>query len=363
MRLQFSAGSVGQSPERLSAPVADRGRPSPVPPSQSGSGSASNLRVAQMNMWNFFDTVDDPAIEDKLPTAVEYRTKIEKIARSISQELGNPDIISLNEIENERVLADLLQHPLLADSGYRSIVGTLNDGRGIRVGMLYRDAKLDVVKVSEFNPKVQLSDPGRGQLDQSLLYARAPLIVDFHVRGVAQATEGVANLTVVTNHFKSKLGGDGPEVRRVAQGEHLAGWVDARRAASPNVPIMVVGDLNATYEDGAYKKLAFRPDGSPRMTDVVERLPESDRYTYIYRGRKDLLDHMLVTPEWAQALKNVRIPHFNTAKGAMAYASDPTKTAGTSDHDPIVADFDLARLIRGGAGVAQARTAPLMLAS
>ena len=160
---------------------------------------------------------------------------------------------------------------------------------------------------------------------------------------------------MIANHFKSKLGGNGPEARRQAQGQTVGEWVDARRAANPNVPIMVLGDLNATYDDGAFKKLALRPDGSTRLQDVPMSIPADDRYTFIYRGRKDMLDHMMVTPEWSNALIKAQIPHFNTASGAMNSVSNPKVAAGVSDHDPTVADFDLSKLISGHAPVASAR--------
>ncbi len=327
----------------------------PAAEGKAAAQDAGSLRVAQFNLWNFFDTADDPNTEDKVPSAQEYQVKLAKVARAIGGELGAPDIISLNEIENERVLDDLLKQPEMQALGYQRIVGDLNDRRGIRVGMLYRSSRLDPVNVSQINPKIDLPDPASGQFDPTVLFARAPLIVDFALRGAAQAAEGAAHLTVVANHFKSKLGGNGPEERRQAQGKIMGEWVDARRAAQPGVPIMVVGDLNATYQDGAFKNLANHPDGTARLTDIPLSIPEGDRYTYIYRGRKDMLDHMLVTPEWKDALTSVRIPHFNTAKGAMNHVPDPTKAAGVSDHDPMVADFDLSKLLRPSAGAVGAQ--------
>lgn len=345
------AGVFGGANGRPASAVEHGSRPAPA-----GTPDASNLRVAQFNLWNFFDTDDDPATEDKVLSPQDYKTKLAKVALAIASELGTPDIISLNEIENERVLDDLLQQPAMQAAGYKRIVGDLNDRRGIRVGMLYRDAKLEPVKVSQINPHISLPDPANGQVDPTLLFARAPLIVDFALRGAAQASEGVAQLTVIANHFKSKLGGNGPEARRQAQGQTVGELVDARRAANPNVPIMVLGDLNATYDDGAFKKLAQRADGSARLQDVPLSIPSDDRYTYIYRGRKDMLDHMMVTPEWASSLVKARIPHFNTASGAMGDVSNPKVAAGVSDHDPMVADFDLSKLISKGQPVAVARS-------
>ena len=162
--------------------------------------------------------------------------------------------------------------------------------------------------------------------------------------GALQAAVGVSQITMIANHFKSKLGGAKPEPRRQAQGAFVGDMVDQRRAANPSVPVIVLGDLNASYQDGAFQKLATRADGSQRLADMPMRLDAADRYTYSYRGSHDMLDHLLVTPELEAAATSVHIPHFNTPKDAPKRAGDATVPDGVSDHDPIVVDFDLSKL-------------------
>lgn len=302
------------------------------------------LRVAQMNLWNLFDTVDNPATGDKVLTPQEYEVKLEKIANAISK-LGRPDVISVNEIENEQVLSDLLKRPALKDSGYRYVVLPPNDERGITVGVLYRGDKLEQVGVETPNPKMSFPDRGKGQVDPSLLYARAPLVVDFKVRGAAQSAEGAGMLTVAINHFKSKLGGAAPEARRQMQGQYLGEWLDARRATRPQAATIVLGDLNANYGEGAYEKLVNRADGSIRFHDAPLMLDPNDRYTYIYRGQKDMLDHLMVSDGREDAIKGVKILHVNSPKEARKSVNDPKVLAGFSDHDPMVVEFDLAKLV------------------
>src|SRR5687767_762799 len=81
------------------APEAATARKAPDP--------ATTLRITQVNMWNMFDTVDDPKLGDQLPTKAEYEARIKKFALTISGVLGAPDVLSLNEVENQRVLDDL----------------------------------------------------------------------------------------------------------------------------------------------------------------------------------------------------------------------------------------------------------------
>lgn len=306
-----------------------------------------NLRVAQMNVWNLFDTINDPDTGDdsSTPTPEQYQIKLTKLANAIV-ELGSPDLISLNEIENETVVKDLLAQPQLKGKGYEFIVQPTNDERGITVGVLYKGSRLEAVGHTSMNPRMSFPDGGRGQVDRSLLYARPPLVVDFKARGAAQAGEGAALLTVAVNHFKSKLGGEAPEARRQMQGQYLGEWLDARKATRPGSVQLVVGDLNANHGEGAYEKLAKRADGSSRLYDTVSKLPKDDRYTYIYRGRKDLLDHLMVSSGREDAIKGVEILHINSPKEARKSQWDPNVLEGYSDHDTIVTDFDLGKLLR-----------------
>lgn len=327
-----------------SAPTA----PLRLAPTAAGPSAAASpkLRIGSFNVENFFDTVDNPQTGDTIVPPEQYAVKLEKLSRAIREKLGSPDVLALQEVENQRVLDDLLALPEMKALGYQSVVGALNDKRGICNALLYRSGMVEVTKVDNFNPEARLDDNPAGQVDMSRLYARPPLVVDLRYRGAAQAVEGVQNLdmTVIVNHFKSKLGGDKPEPRRQLQGEALGGFVDARRAANPSRPVIVTGDLNALYEDGAYRKLASRPDGSKRLWDTPLSLKKSDRYTYIHKGNKNMLDHMLVTPDLQKAHVKTEIEHFNSYKGAGAKEGDAKVADGVSDHDTIVATFDLSRL-------------------
>ncbi len=308
--------------------------------------AAGDLRVAQMNVWNLFDTVNDPNTGDDGTTLTpeEFEIKLTKLSRAVV-ELGLPDLISLNEIENDVVLKALADRPELQRAGYQFVVSELNDERGIRTGILYKGDKLEKVSVEAPNPKFSFPDGGRGQIDRSLLYSRPPLVVDFKLRGAAQGAEGAGLLTIAVNHFKSKLGGEAPEARRQMQGQYLGEWLDARRATRPGGATIVVGDLNANHGEGAYEKVAKRADGTTRFYDAPLKLEAKDRYTYNYRGQLDLLDHLMVNAGKEDAIRGVKILHVNTTKDAKKSQWDPKVLAGYSDHDSIVVDFDAKKLL------------------
>lgn len=297
------------------------------------------ISIGHLNLWNFFDSVDNPRTRDTVVPKEDYKLRLKKLELVITTTLNSPNIISFNEIENKRTLTDLLNQPALKALGYKGIIRPSNDLRGITTAVIYR-GPLTVTKVESVNPEESfIGDPAYGQKNRSLLYARPPLVVDFKVSGTSQALDGISHLTVVVNHFKSKLGGDGPEPRRQRQGEFLGEYLDRRGGQNPKKETIVIGDLNATYSDGAYQKLARRKDGSVRFYDSLKTVPDSERYTYVYRGQKNLLDHLMTTGKLR--LHSVSIPHIDTIKGAAKYKLDPTTVVGISDHDPILATFYL----------------------
>lgn len=324
------------------------------PPTSGGAADGAQLlRVASFNVENFFDTVDDPApLNDTVLTDKQYRHKLDKVSLAVRDALKAPDIVTFQEIENESVLRDIAAHPALKGLGYEVAIMPSNDVRNINVAVMYRADKLSVTGVRQYNPDTMepLNDNPTGQLDMDKLYARPPLVVDFSVpsstgsAGATDARAGAQALTVIVNHFKSKLGGDKPEARRQLQGKALGEFVDELRTKRPDVPVLATGDFNATFEDGAYKKLIRRSDGSQRFYDTTMTVPEDERYTYIYKGRPDMLDHMLVTDDLNAAHAGTTIAHFNTGPENASQAGNPKVPNGASDHDVIVASFDLSKL-------------------
>jgi predicted extracellular nuclease len=296
---------------------------------------AASVTFGQLNAWNFFDTEDDPRTRDTIYEPEQYRTRLVKLAGLVARDMQAPDVLTLQEVENARVLDDLLAMPQLAGLGYRYALSAKADTRGIRNAILYRATRVELRSVEELNPVSTLPPEDPNLVGSDRLFARSSMVATFGLAGASDARH--AAFTVVNNHFKSKLGGEFYEPRRRAQGAFIGGIVDALRGAEPTIPVIVTGDLNATPTDGAYGLLRTRRDGSERLADTLERLPEEDRYTYVYRGTKNLLDHFMVTPDLADAVESVRILHVNSGKESPAKRFNPRTTHGTSDHDPIIA--------------------------
>ena len=110
------------------------------------------------NLENFYDTINDPLKSDEefLPSGTKHYTgevyidKIGNLAKVLSQ-IGTdvtPDglsIIGNAEIENEAVLKDLVNHPLLKARNYQIVHYDSPDDRGVDVAMLYNPKYFKVI--------------------------------------------------------------------------------------------------------------------------------------------------------------------------------------------------------------------------
>ena len=116
--------------------------------------------VAFYNFENLFDTINDPDTYDEEYTPVNgwtkknYKKKLDNLSRVLI-ELGtsenqknSPVIIGACEIENRRVLEDLVKHPALINKGYKVVHFDSPDKRGIDVALLYQKKHFKVVSAS-----------------------------------------------------------------------------------------------------------------------------------------------------------------------------------------------------------------------
>ncbi|MCB0053267.1 MAG: hypothetical protein KDE24_27415, partial [Caldilinea sp.] len=112
--------------------------------------------------------------------------------------------------------------------------------------------------------------------------------------------------------------------------------------ADPNAAVVVLGDLNDYLGSAPLAALATQP--APDLVHLYDRLRPLDRYTYIFNGASQVLDHMLATPALAASVAEVMPVRVNAELPALAApAADDVRHA--SDHDPV-----LVRVVPGGAG-------------
>lgn len=153
---------------------------------------------------------------------------------------------------------------------------------------------------------------------------------------VAEFTFGDKALIVINCHLRSKFGDEigygslRPPVRftepqRLEQTRRIRAHVAQLRANRPQAGIVVLGDLNDFEFSPPLRELSGQGD----LFNLMEALPIEDRYTYIFQGMSQALDHILVTPDLARRA-GIFIAHVNADKSVQIRPSD---------HDPLMAWF------------------------
>lgn len=292
-----------------------------------------------------------------------------QVAREIVEMLKAPDILVLEEIMDddgsmdseqvsaERNIAGLIDNIVDASKG-EIVYKTLNidpdrnadggiAGGNIRTVILYqtkRGLKLAGAPTGKANEEVSLRDengramlslnPGRIWPGNSAFFnSRKPIIAQFIFNG--------QDLYVIGTHFNSKSE-DGPlygdqqppqrssERQRVAQAKAVNGFVRDILDINPKALIVVVGDMNDFPWSASMKTLQ-----GGLLDNLVLSLPENQRFTYMHEGNGQTLDQILASKALAPRLVSYEVVHINTL-------SLPANAS--SDHDPVIAVFDLSAL-------------------
>jgi len=324
---------------------------------------AWQFSVATFNLENLFDTLDDPDTSDPVPSIVDYELRLDKLAEALHDELGEPTIVGVQEAENVSVLTDLVARSEI-EGKYGAILVDGPDARGIDVGLLYQKDRVLVNSYETrqactslidglgpdgngdvYNPLnvVTCDTNGDGLPDGNRLFSRPPLVVHL-VLLPASGYQGLGmreDLWVIVNHWKSR-NQDTHEVqytlaRRVEQAHFVADLAGEIMARDPLAHVIVLGDLNDSLTSEPLAVLT-----AAGFQDLLLEVERSSRYTYVYRGESEVLDHILVSPGMAGDPVSVEPVHINSDYPALFSGFSDTARR-SSDHDPVVATFHLHR--------------------
>jgi uncharacterized protein len=129
---------------------------------------------------------------------------------------------------------------------------------------------------------------------------------------------------------------------RHQQADYVRDLVDLLLAENPGANLLVGGDLNdfAFPEPGEGQDTVARITTSPTdpLTNIIPLVSADRRYTFIFEGNSQVLDHMLLNEGLHALLRHQDIAHFNTDYPS-AFGSNPAVTLRSSDHDPLVGFF------------------------
>ena len=319
--------------------------------------------VAGINLENFFDEEDDPEIKEDLVTAEAFEKRLKKISLAIRGYLMMPDVVGVVEAENLSALKRLAQRinddavaAKLPNPQYEAFLIDGNDGRGIDNGLLVKRSRVEVLEVKQLGKDDKYKHPTKK--DEVHLNDRPPLMLRAAIKD--PKTDQPFEFTVLVNHMKSFLGYDDPKqqdnvrMKKRLQAEFLAKWVQERQTKNPSEKIILLGDFNAyQFNDGivdvmgaitgkpATKEEVMNPSEdlvNPDMINLVNVIKADQRYSYVFDGNAQVLDHIVISESLKKHVKGFGYVRLN-ADFPETYRNDDTRVERFSDHDAAVAYF------------------------
>ncbi|MDX2444719.1 MAG: endonuclease [Bacteroidales bacterium] len=264
------------------------------------------------NVENLFDTWDDTlkADEEFLPwgdkhwSIKRYNDKINKLYKTIVAAGGwdSPVLIGLCEVENKKVLNDLIYDTPLSKLEYRFEHFESPDRRGIDVALLY-DQQI-------FKPV--FAEPISVDFPNDTMYVTRDIL---YVKGIFYHSKDTIHLFV--NHWPSRRGGQlESEPRRIQAARVLRAKVDSIILLSPNQGIVIMGDFNDQPENKSLLKvlnarLNYEETDSCSLYNL-HGISENEAGSYKYRGIWDKFDQIIVSGNMlgTQSKTKVDLPTF-----------------------------------------------------
>ena len=342
--------------------------PGPAYPVAADPAAASEVTIASQNVWRLFNDVndsgsiddcalDDPGSEDVCPTPEQFGVRLQKLSLQVREVLGAPAVVAVQEVENEATLQALADRIHADDPAldYDAFVFEGNDVGGIDVGFLVR-GDVTVNGVTQL-----LADQTTTACSGSSpcpLHDRPPLLLDAELAGYRFAVLAIHNRSLSGIEDPS----DGPRVRqkRLEQAQAIAGIAQAWQTgdspvvpgADADVPLVVIGDFNAFGFTDGYVDVVGQIAGTaiesenmlwaPSLVDPTlilldDLVPAELRYTFIYDGYAQQIDHALLTARAFEDFAGVSITHGNAdVPAGSADADDPSTARRSTDHDGLV---------------------------
>lgn len=265
--------------------------------------SFSIKTIVFFNVENLFDFEKDEKIwdDDWTPegkynwTQEKYEDKLFKLARVIS-EIGKditgttPDIIGLAEVENRRVLEDLVNQKSLLNSDYGIVHYNSRDRRGIDVALLY--------KKSIFTPTSHKAYPLVFQdinQPKNSFFSRDQLLVSGIFAG--------EKIHFIVNHWPSRFGGEKhSRPNRIKAAKLTREISDSIFNENTKAKILILGDFNDNPTDISIKKILRTQSQKKKLSvdefyNPFEKMADNGLGTLAYRDSWSLFDQILISSE------------------------------------------------------------------
>jgi predicted extracellular nuclease len=242
--------------------------------------------VGFYNVENLFDTEHDRGKNDQAFTPEgenawtpdKYEQKLANIAsviRAMYEQNGRWHVLlGLAEVENDRVLEDLVARPEIAEAGYKFVHVESPDVRGIDCALLYRPDYFKVVETHVL--------PYDFNTSSDIVFEKTPEEqAEFKTRDVL-CVRGVLDgevFAVYVCHWPSRTGGKGSDLRCRAA-EIVREDIFTLENRFEDINIVVMGDMNDNPEDVCMTDYL-------RGRETIGEMKEGELFSPFLRMHKD----------------------------------------------------------------------------
>ncbi|QDL90492.1 ExeM/NucH family extracellular endonuclease [Paroceanicella profunda] len=322
-----------------------------------------DLRIASLNVLNFFTTLDDGSLTANgqeprgANTPEEYQRQLDKLVTTLVE--MDADVVGLVEIENDPNSTPLatLVAALNAELGVGTYdyvnTGTLG-GDAITGAFIYRTSAVETrggfatLETEAFlDPLGTGSDLNRPALAQSF-----------------RDLETGKSFTAVVNHLKSKgsLSGDAADAdqgdgagnnnaTRLAAALALADWLESAPTGEKSGRTIMLGDYNSYAMEDPVQALV-----DAGYVDLAREFIGEEAWSYVFDGYTGTLDYAFANERWASLVAGVTEWHvnsdeadaldYNTDYGRDPDIFDAASALRNSDHDPVIVGINLVADVR-----------------
>lgn len=311
--------------------------------------------IAFYNVENLFDLEDDPntVFHDRTPRAEKYYTEevynakqrnLAKVIAFIGREFtgSSPTIVGLSEIENYKVINDLVNQETLKDSEYSIIHYDSPDLRGIDVGLIYKkNVFIPTNSISHSLKVFHTTDPNRR------IYTRDQLVVSGILEG--------EKIYLIVNHWPSRSGGEAISLpNRIKAGELNRKIIDSILNIDQHAKIINMGDFNddpvsPSIKEALVTKATRMNLKYGDMYNPMEAMFNNGIGSLAWRDGWNLFDQIMISTELAskdfQKISFYQAGVFNKSFLATPHGkfkgypyrsySNEGWTGGYSDHFPV----------------------------
>lgn len=241
------------------------------------------------NVENLFDTIKGPNDDSEfLPgskndwNSQKYFEKLKHINQVFDQ-WENPLIIGLCEIENARVVRDIIKHSTKLN-GYGVLHYESPDARGIDVALIYDSAALQLCS----SGNLRFTLPGK----------ETPSSRDIVWGKFAYKKD---TIVAMVNHWPSRRGGQTEsEPGRLEAAKTARSFIDSLLSVNKNYKIVLMGDLNDHPNDKAPQLI------DEKLEPMITKSSGEFGGTHSYNNEWDVLDHIFISPGFIKK-KKIRV--------------------------------------------------------